>query len=191
MKDAFKLTGVLTTICVVAGVLLAWVNDLTYEPIQRAAEAARAEAIKTVLPAIDNIPTQDSVELECEGSTWIFYVGRREGRYIGTAFEVASEKGYGGTIRIMVGATADGKLQAIKILDQKETPGLGAKIDKPAFGDLFRGLDLNSTKWAVRKDGGDIDQITAATISSRAVVSAIEEGIQVYLANKERLSSGN
>ena len=83
----------------------------------------------------------------------------------------------------MVGFTGDGKLNGIDVLSQKETPGLGAKVDTEAFTRQFRGLSLADTKWAVDKDGGDIDGITAATISSRAVVDAIQKAIDLMGAH--------
>ena len=90
----------------------------------------------------------------------------------------------------MFGFDAQGKSIGIAILEQKETPGLGANIDTPGFRDRLAGQDLQQTNWRVKKDGGDIDHITAATISSRAVTDAVREALEAYLANREAIENG-
>ena len=95
--------------------------------------------------------------------------------------------GYGGPIDLMVGMLPDGTLSGITIISHTETPGLGAKITGESFKNGFAGKALKGTKWTVKKDGGDIDQITAATISSRAVCEAVKQGIDIYLKNEEQI----
>ena len=180
MKDTFKLILVLTVICLVAGLLLGGVNTLTQERIQQALREEKLAALREVLPAYDNEPDADAVIIEDRGRSWTFYVAREGATFSGAAFETASEKGYGGLIGVMVGVTADGRVNGLEILSQKETPGLGARIQEPAFKQQFAGRSIHDTVWAVRKDQGDIDEITAATISSRAVVEAIKTGLDVY-----------
>ena len=180
---------ILTAICAVSGILLAVVSRLTQDPIRKAALQEKMAAIQSVLPACDNDPTQDAVTLNLEGETRTFYVATQAGRYVGAAFEVASSKGYGGDIRLMVGITADGLVHGIEILSQKETPGLGARIADDDFKQRFAGRSARDTTWAVGKDGGDIDAITAATISSRAVVGAVREGIDVYMQHESEIRS--
>ena len=190
MKSLLSLVLVLGAICLVAGALLAFVNQVTERPIAEAMRREKLAAIEQVLPAHDNQPDTDLVTLEDGGKTWTFFVGRKGGRYVGAAFEVTSSKGYGGTIRLMVGVNADGTMEGLAVLEQKETPGLGAKIQDPGFRDGFRGRSLTNTNWKVRKDGGDIDAITAATISSRAVTDAVAEGIEVYLRHETAIRTG-
>jgi electron transport complex protein RnfG len=187
MKDSLRLVLVLTVICVAAGALLAWINQVTQAPIASAAREEKVAAIKKVLPACDNSPDADSVTVKSGGRDWTFYVARQSGRYVGAAFEATTAAGYGGTIRVMVGIAADGTSQGLEVLEHKETPGLGAKITEPAFKNQFKGRDLVKTTWGVRKDQGDIDEITAATISSRAVVEAVKEGLDVYLEHKDTI----
>ena len=187
MKDTIKLVITLVIICVIAGSLLAVVNDLTQEPIANALKKEKLAALMAVLPPCDNTPDSDTVEIEQDGQTWTFFIARKAGQYVGAAFQTRSSKGYGGDIAIMVGLKADGSISAIEILQQKETPGLGAKIAKPAFRKLFAGRSIATTRWKVKKDGGDIDQITAATISSRAVVGAIKSGIEIYSMNESQI----
>ena len=187
MKETLRLVLVLTVICVIAGVLLAWVNNLTAGPIAEAERAERVQAINKVLPAYDNTPDGNTFQVEEAGRKWTFYVARLTEQFVGAAFSSTSRKGYGGDITVMVGVNAAGKVQAIEILKQKETPGLGAKIGDKGFKALFSGRDIRGTNWAVRKDRGDIDQITAATISSRAVVEAVKTGLDVYLNNEKAI----
>ena len=87
----------------------------------------------------------------------------------------------------MVGVNAAGEIQGVEILKQLETPGLGARITEPGFRQGFAGRNIADTDWRVRKDGGDIDQITAATISSRAVVEAVKAGVEVFKRNEEQI----
>ena len=122
-----------------------------------------------------------------KGAPWTFYVGLQDGQFVGAAFESVSPKGYGGDVGIMVGVNADGQVQGIEILVQKETPGLGAKMADDAFKSQFSGRSIAETRWAVDKDQGDIDSITAATISSRAVVEAVHAGLQVYTTHQARI----
>lgn len=190
MKQTLRLVLVLTVICVAAGVMLAWVNSIAAEPIEKAARAEKVAAIKTVLPPFDNDPDTDTVTVAADGKDWTFYVGHKDGAYAGAAFETVSHEGYGGDIRIMVGVTDDDNVSAIEILAAKETPGLGAKIAGDAFKQQFAGRAIAGTRWQVRKDRGDIDQITAATISSRAVVNALKKGLDVYMANRGAIVAG-
>jgi electron transport complex protein RnfG len=188
MKDMLRLILTLLVICLIAGVLLAFVNQRTAAPIAAAARAAKTAAIAAVLPEYDNDPGSTAYTNEVDGSAWVFYVARKNGQFAGAAFETVSSEGYGGDIRVMVGVTSKGKMQGIQILKAMETPGLGAKIAEDDFRSQFVDKDLETTTWAVKKDKGSIDQITAATISSRAVVNAIQSGLEVYKQHREEIS---
>jgi electron transport complex protein RnfG len=119
----------------------------------------------------------DKKDEEIQG---VFYRGRKEGRLTGVAFKVSSPEGYGGTIEVMVGLLPGGAIHGIEVLSHLETPGLGAKIREAKFKDRFKKRNLSNTKWAVKKDAGDIDGITGATISSRAVIKGIKGGLAFY-----------
>lgn len=187
MKDSLRLIIVLSVICAAAGLLLAAVNKVTTAPIATAARVEQLNAMQQVLPEFDNEPDTDTVTIPSADADAVFFVARKAGTFSGAAFEVSSDKGYGGRIVLMVGVNAYDEVQGIEILKQLETPGLGAKIESLEFRNGFPGRSLSQTKWSVKKDGGDIDQITAATISSRAVTDAIRDGIAIYLANKSRI----
>jgi electron transport complex protein RnfG len=190
MKETLRLVVVLTAICLFAGLLLAWVSGITEAPIKAAARAEKTAAIRTVLPEFDNEPDADARTIDAGGRAWTFYIGRKEGRFVGAAFETMSNAGYGGEIAVMVGVNAADEVTAIEILRAKETPGLGAKIADPTFKALFAGKHAGRTNWKVRKDQGEIDELTAATISSRAVVAAVKEGLDVYLARRGEIVEG-
>ena len=188
MKETITLIVVLTVICLGAGALLALVNHVTAGPIREAALAEKLDAITKVLPAHDNAPDRAVTRFTTDNVTWAFYTARHNGTFAGAAAETVSEKGYGGAVSVMVGFNAQGDVHAIEILKQKETPGLGAKVTEPGFKKGFAGRNVKNTRWAVAKDGGEIDQITAATISSRAVVEAVSKAGRMYLDNVDRIS---
>ncbi len=190
MKDIAKLIIVLTIICAVSGSLMALVNDMTKDLIREANERAKLEAMKSVLPEFDNNPVEDAKVISANGKDWTFFVAKQKSQFVGAAFASTSHKGYSGDIHVMIGVTAENKILAIEILTpHKETPGLGAKITGYDFRRKFIGKDINEneTKWAVAKDGGDIDQISAATISSRAVVEAVKQGLDIFIANEDEI----
>ena len=186
MRDILRLIVVLTCICIASAIALAKVYDLTKGPIAHQKRLEVLRAIKAVLPPYDNEPDRDMVKLPMgvdkkgEEIQGVFYRGRKEGRLTGVAFKVSSPEGYGGTIEVMVGLLPDGTVHGIEVLSHLETPGLGAKIREAKFKDRFKKRSLSNTKWAVKKDAGDIDGITGATISSRAVIKVIRGGLEFY-----------
>lgn len=187
MKDLARLVITLTGICLVAGLLLAVVNGVTEQPIREAYAKERSEALREVLPPCDPVDTHHVFVAHTEYRALPFQLAYRNGAIVGAAFEVTSTEGYGGDIRVMVGVNTNRQVQGIKILRQKETPGLGARIEERAFRDRFAGRHVHGTRWAVTRDGGDIDAITAATISSRAVVDAVREGLEIVALYEEKI----
>lgn len=193
MKEILKLMLVLTAICFVAALALSQVYQLTREPIAHQKRLEVLRAIRAVLPDTDNEPDKDVVRLPCgttsrgDSGEVSFFRGRFNGKLAGVAFVVESHEGYGGEIEIMVGVSPHGTILGVEILNHLETPGLGAKIVQKAFRQQFVGRDLENTKWAVRRDGGDIDQITGATVSPRAVVKAIQKGLEIYRENQRKI----
>lgn len=183
LKSTFKnMVICLTLICVVCSALLAGVYALTAAPIEKAAAEKLTGAISEVLPPFETLSEQKTVELS--GKTYSYYeVSDAEGNVLGYAVN-AAETGFGGPVSLMVGVLADGTLYNTKVLSHSETPGLGAKCTEPAFADQFRNLDLSVTTLSVKKDGGDIDAITAATITSRAYVKTVALALDVFNAIK-------
>jgi electron transport complex protein RnfG len=187
MKETLRLIITLSLICLISGALLAKVNDMTKDAIAAAKRAKKLDALENVLPAYDNEPDNASCVVTNNGRAFTCYIARKDGKFAGTAIETSSSAGYGGDISLMLGINADGKTKAIYILKQTETPGLGANIVTPKFKSNFEDKDIAKNNWSVKKDGGDVDQITAATISSRAVTGAVKDAIDAYLANIEKI----
>jgi electron transport complex protein RnfG len=193
MKELTRLVLVLTALTVVAGLILSLVDGMTREPIARQLRLQTLKAIKAVLPAVDNDPAGDTVALNIgkdrkgKEIKRIFYRGRKGGDLIGVAFKVVSHEGYGGDIDIMVGVHPDGVVTGIEILSDLETPGLGARISEPKFKDQFKGKSLTNADWRVKRDGGQFDQITGATISPRAVVKAVKLGLEFFRDHRAQI----
>lgn len=189
MKDISRLVIVLGLASCIAAACLAQIFDLTKEPIKEAKRQETLKAISAVLPAFDNSPDADKIEI---GET-IYFPGKNNGKLVGVAFKVSSMEGYGGLIEAMVGVSPAGETTGVKILAHSETPGLGAKINDDEEGGYlsqFKGKTLKGFKWGVKKDGGDFDQITGATISPRALVEAIRRGLEKFESDKSQIVGG-
>jgi electron transport complex protein RnfG len=193
MKDIVRLAIVLTVIAAGAGLILSLVEAVTREPIAEQRRLQTLKALKAVLPPIDNAPDTDTVSLvtgkdkKGRDLSRTFYRGRQANELAGVAFKVLAADGYSGNIEIMVGITADGAVTGIEILTHAETPGLGSKITEGWFKEQFRGKGLQDVDWRVKKDGGSFDQITGATISPRAVVGAVRQGLEFYREHRQQI----
>ena len=175
------MTLCLLTICLVCSGLLAGVYALTKEPIDAAAKAKNEAAIKEVLPETA-VTIEEERTVDFEGQTYAYNLAYDEkGDVVGCAINVAPV-GFGGPIVIKVGFDRDGVVWNTKVLSQAETPGLGAKCVEESFSTQFRGLDPMTKKLSVKKDGGDIDAITASTITSRAYASGVALAVNVRAA---------
>lgn len=165
MKKIFGLVLSLTLISGVCAAVLAFVNGLTQEPIRATAAANEQKAVKAVLP-----PAVATVE-----ANGLVFVGKdAAGKVVGYAAKGSDAGGYGGDIVLMVGFEADKKtVVCYKTLVAAETPGLGMKLNAPEFAGQFAGRDGSAL--SVTKDGGEIEAITSATITSRAVCRAIAD----------------
>lgn len=194
MKDISRLALVLTIIAVGAGLILSLVEGMTREPIAEQRRLETLKALKAVLPPIDNAPDADTVSMvtgqDKKGRelSRTFYRGRKENTLAGVAFKVTAPDGYSGNIEIMVGITPEGMVTGVEILTHAETPGLGSKIVEPWFKEQFRGKGLENYDWRVKKDGGQFDQITGATISPRAVVTAVKAGLEFYRDHRQEIA---
>ncbi len=171
----------LFAICLVCSALLAGVYALTADPIAKAEAAKNEAAIKDVLPS-EAVAIEEARTVEYEGSSYEYNLAYDEvGNVVGCAINVAPV-GFGGPIVIKVGFNADGVIWNTKVLSQAETPGLGAKCVEPGFADQFKGFNPAEKKLAVTKDGGDVDAITASTITSRAYADGLALASEVFQA---------
>lgn len=175
------MTICLLAICLVCSSLLACVYALTKEPIDLAARAKNEAAIKEVLPETA-VTIEEERSVDLDGTTYKYNLAYDEaGNTVGCAINVAPV-GFGGPISIKVGFDANGVIWNTKVLSQAETPGLGAKCVEPGFAGQFEKVDPAKTKLAVRQDGGDIDAITASTITSRAYSMGVALAVKVFQA---------
>ena len=180
VKSSFKnMTICLFAICLVCSALLAGVYALTADPIAAAAAAKNEAAIKEVLPSAA-VAIEEERTVEMDGQTYAYNLAYDEqGNTVGCAINVAT-LGFGGPIVIKVGFDAQGTIWNTKVLSQAETPGLGAKCTEAAFSDQFKGFNPSEKKLAVKKDGGDVDAITASTITSRAYTNGLTTAVNVF-----------
>ncbi|OQX83853.1 MAG: hypothetical protein B6D63_05540 [Candidatus Latescibacteria bacterium 4484_7] len=182
MKEILRLTLILTAIAAISAGVLAFVSSKTENPIKQALRAEKMVAVSNVLPSFDNEPDKDTLSVVTEdGERELFYIGKKNGKVVGAAFEVIAPDGYSGPIDIMVGVDTAGVVTGVEILKYLETPGLGAKVATKEFRGQFKGKSIkNPDDWHVMKDGGIFRQITGATISSRAVTKAIARGLEFF-----------
>ncbi len=170
----------------VAALALGAVYNVTKEPIALAKKKKLEAAIKVVLPEFDDIETI-KVGLGDDEDSLIYYVASKDDKVIGTAIKSWTMMGFSGKIEIMVGLLQDGTINNTAVVDHKETPGLGDKMDvaKSDFPLQFIGKDPGTYNLKVTKDGGEIDAITAATITSRAFCDAVQRAYDSFENKKE------
>lgn len=170
-----NMTATLLVITLVASAALGLVYQSTKEPIAFAQQAKINNAIKAVLPEFDNQPGNEAYSVTVDGGELTFYPVTKNGQPVGTAVKTFSNNGYGGLIELMVGFLPDGTINKIAVISHKETPGLGDKMDpnKSNFSLQFEGKNPETFKLKVKKDGGDVDAITASTITSRAFCEGV------------------
>jgi Na+-translocating ferredoxin:NAD+ oxidoreductase subunit G len=187
LESTFKnMVLVLSGISIFAAGALGLVNDMTKEPIRLAELAGQEAAIRKVTPAFDNSPVKEQYPLVTpEGDSITCYPAKKNGRLVGVAIKSYSSKGYGGRMEIMVGLKTDGSIFNYSVLKHAETPGLGSKMNEWFRTDKNKqsvlGLNPGKDKVWVAKDGGDVDAITAATISSRAFLDAVDRAYRSYM----------
>lgn len=178
---------VLTGVTAISVALLAYVNELTKGPIAQANAKTLNEALKQVLPAFTNDPVaeSDTVFSEKEGKKqidFIIYPAKDGEKWVGSAVE-ATSIGFSGTLKVLVGFDASDKIFNYSLLAHAETPGLGSKATdwfKEGGKGSIVGMNPGEKALAVSKDGGQVDAITASTITSRAFLNAINAAYTAY-----------
>lgn len=170
-----------------ASAILGGVYVLTKKPIEDAAELKKTNAIKEVLPQNNNMKIGEAVEitLDSYSEKFIVYPAFENDKLIAAAVETFDNNGYGGQIKSMVGFDAEGNIVNYAILAMSETPGLGEKVTswfktKRNKQDI-RGKNPSEESFKVSKDGGEIDAITASTITSRAFLSSVKTAYNVFI----------
>lgn len=163
--------GVITLVC---SALLAGIYVLTEEPIEKASQKKTEQTIAAVSPefsTLESCNTEDGVS---------YYVTRdSEGKAVAYVVN-ASSVGFGGSLNLMVGFLPDGTINRTAVLSHSETPGLGAKCIGEDFSSQFVGFNPAERSLQVKKDGGDVDAITASTITSRAYCAALRNAVDLF-----------
>lgn len=172
----------LTGFSVVAGAILGWVNEVTAEPIAQANAKTLSDAIAVVVPGFDNNPAEAPETIDVDGVSYKIYKATKGGEFIGAAVESVS-MGFGGELKVLVGFDVEGNIIDYSLLSHAETPGLGSKaadwFKKGAKGDIT-GKNPGEAPLVVSKDGGQIDAITASTITTRAFLAAVNSAYGAY-----------
>ena len=181
---SMTLTLFVTTL--VAGVSLGFINDITKGPKEKAKLERKINALRSVLPEFNNNPVEQ-VELlksELAKDSVEIYPAFLDEIQVGTAIVGSSEKGFSGLIKLMVGFNTDGSINSIAVLEQKETPGLGTKIKDEKFIRQFKGKHPSTFNLKVKKDQGDVDALTGATITTRAFGEATQMAYDIFEARQ-------
>ncbi len=161
-------------ISIVMSGLLGFFFGLTKEPIEKSKKLEEQTKLQTVMPAFDNDPL---AEPQAVSDTITIFTGEQGGAISGYGIKSSVETGYSGHFSVMFGVNPDGSVNKVQILDSAETPGLGSKASEPFFIDQFNGKLPGDFIFKVVKDGGNIDAITGATITSRAVCDCVQNGL--------------
>lgn len=167
-------------VCLVCSALLGGVYVLTLDKINQEVVKKTNNAISLVTPEFDNEPSAEKLTVDLDGDAVTVYPAKKGGNTVGYAVESFTSKGFSGRINIMVGFDMDGNIVGTSVISHSETPGLGAKMTEPAFSSQFVGKNPASYRLAVTKDGGDVDAITASTITSRAYCDAVDRAYRVF-----------
>jgi electron transport complex protein RnfG len=175
----FNMVAVLFSITLIASAGVGAVNMITADAIAEAKAVATKQAIANVLPEFDS---SEQSEQTIDDMPIKVYTATKGDYVVGYAVESMTKDGFGGVIRMMVGFTADGKINNVNVLEQAETPGLGTKMcdQDNALLSSIQGRNSWEVEFKVKKDGGELDALTAATISSRAYYNAVARAYQAF-----------
>lgn len=188
MREMLKMIIVLTALCSFSGGLLAALRNETMEKIEnQQLEFVKGPAIRDILKGSANDPIADRFKMKAGETEKSFFVGKFDGKAETVAFE-STGKGFGGDIGLMIGVNVvDDKIVGIGVTTHSETPGIGsrAKTD-PRFATQFKGLPLTGD-FKVKNDGGQVDAISGATVTSKGVAGAVTEAAKTYISLKPQL----
>jgi electron transport complex protein RnfG len=192
-------TGILAVFALLASVLLGVTNFSTEGTIQLRLDEDLKKSLEEVVPANlhDNDMLQDtlpipSADYNIGANETTVYLAKKSGKVTAVCFKFIAPDGYSGPINMIMGIDRDGNILGVRVLNHKETPGLGDKIEATKSDWILsfvgRSLDnLTPAQWAVKKDGGVFDQFSGATITPRKSVQAIHRGLQLFKANQAQL----
>ncbi len=186
MRDIVRMLVVLSAICGISGFALSYLKQITALPIEeQVLTYVQEPAIMRIFSNIDNSPVEDREKFTLkDGRTIIVFPAKKDGKLMGVALEDKG-KGFGGDISVMVGINpGNDTLLGIGVTTMKETPGIGDVILQPRFTDQFVGKAMAAK---MKKDGGAIDAISGATISSVGTTLAVNNASKIYAELKEQI----
>ncbi len=189
MREMIKMVVVLTVLCAFSGGLLAALRDGTKERIEiQQLEFVKGPAIRKILEGASNDPIKDRFKIKAGETERTFFVGMFDGKPATVAYE-ASGKGFGGEIGMMVGVNLeDDKIVGVGVTTHSETPGIGARAQTdPKFASQFKGL-LLTEELKIKGDGGKIDAISGATVTSKGVTAGVNDAGKFYKEIKPQLA---
>lgn len=197
-KKSTFLSMVLTLLMVslISATILGFVHSMTKEAIDVAKLKAQNEAIKSILPEYNELGASWKAAPEDGGDSLVFFPAFSSSQeLVGVAVKTYSKNGFGGLIQIMVGFKPDGVISGYQVLEHKETPGLGSKMDTwfnntAKAGQNIIGRNPGTAKLMVTKDGGEVDAITASTITSRAFLESIRKAYESFQAAAQHETEG-
>ena len=183
MGDILRMIVVLSALCGLSGFALSYLKMVTAPGIEeQVLTYVQGPAIHRVFTGLDNNPIAEKKMQEVDGVQYAVYPATKGGEYIGAAVE-ASAMGFGGELKVLVGFDAEGNVLNYSLLSHAETPGLGSKADvwfkDGGKGDIT-GMNPGQAPLAVSKDGGQVDAITASTITSRAFLNAVNAAYAAF-----------
>jgi len=187
MKSSFvNMVVVLGLVAAISGTSLGYMFELTKAPIAKAKAEKLKAAISLVAPEFENVKEYMVAPADGVGDSLFFYDVTSGGEVVGTAVKSWTDKGFSGRLWVIVAFLPDGTINNSNVLEHKETPGLGDKTDiaKSTWNTQFKEKNPADYKLIVTKDGGDVDAITAATISSRAYCDAMQRGYDAFMKYK-------
>ena len=187
-KDSiWRLAIVLTCISLLAALALTGVYALTKGPIEQGQREKKEKALQSVLPEYEGT-VRDTVIVDADNEEIPVHLAiGKDGELCGAGIETYTKKAFAGRFDLMVGFDAEGTIINTEVLKANETPGLGDNINKSKsdFALQFNHQNPADFKLVVKKDGGDVDAITAATISSRAYCDAVQRAYDIFMKIKE------
>ena len=182
IKDIIFPVITLVVIATLSAFILGYVHNVTLEPIKKAKDGNELQAIAQVTGQFDNNPFAEKMTIftKSKKHKLTMYPARKNGHLNSVAIKSYTNTGFGGRIELMIGFNVDGSIKSFKVISSNETPGLGSKVDEPKFKEQLEGFYPQRQILKVKQDGGDVDAVTAATISSRAVLRAIERAFDAF-----------
>lgn len=192
-------SGLLALFAVIGGGALALTHAGTADRIREQEQATLIGRLNEIVPEAryDNALLKDTTQVQSReifgtDDAMTVYRARRGDRPVALLLTTVAPNGYSGAIRLLVGVNADGRLAGVRVVQHRETPGLGDKIElsRSAWIRVFTGLSLDNppaAAWKVRKDGGQFDQFAGATITPRAVVAAVRRTLDYAVRNMDAL----